>query len=228
MLIALEPSINAGVPNVPGGSTAEVGRLGDLRFLAALGLATRQPPLLNLPPTPGVPPPFNFNFNENIPLRNLPPVINTVPGASAIQVVLENTEWVSGSGNPVAYAQYIRTNPLPGIAAKPVIIQFAKGDQTVPNPTTTAPLRAGDLADRATYFRNDLAYAFNPAVGKQPHFFLTNISNPAAAPYAVVAQSQIAAFFASNGALTIDPDGAGPFFEVPVVLPLPEELNFIP
>ena len=42
------------------------------------------------------------------------------------------------------------------------------------------------------------------------------------------AQQQIAAFFASRGALTIDPDGAGPFFEVPIVGPLPEVLNFIP
>jgi hypothetical protein len=34
---------------------------------------------------------------------------------------------------------------------------------------------------------------------------------------------------ASNGALTLDPDGpAGPIFEVPVVPPLPEGLNFIP
>lgn len=39
---------------------------------------------------------------------------------------------------------------------------------------------------------------------------------------------KITAFFASGGALVIDPDGAGPFFEVPIVLPLPETLNYIP
>jgi hypothetical protein len=39
---------------------------------------------------------------------------------------------------------------------------------------------------------------------------------------------QIATFFATNGAVVIDPDGAGPFFEVPVVLPLPEALNYLP
>jgi len=109
-----------------------------------------------------------------------------------------------------------------------VIIQFAKGDQTVPNPTATAILRAGDLADRATFFRNDLAFAANSAVPKNPHTFLTNIAVPAGAGYAVMAQTQIAVFFASNGATVIDPDGALPFFEVPVVPPLPEGLNFIP
>ena len=227
MFIAVESSIKAGVPNVPGGSIIEVARLGGFRPLVGFNLATRQPQLLNLPPSAALPVPFNFN--ENIPLRNLPPAINNVPGATDIQVVLEASEWVSQSGNPVAWAPYIRKSPLPGNAAKPVIIQFAKGDQTVPNPTATALIRAGDLADRATYFRNDLAFAATGgAIPKNPHTFLTNISIAAAAPYAVGAQSQIAAFFASNGALNLDPDGAGPFFELPIVLPLPEGLNFIP
>src|SRR5438034_1842688 len=37
--------------------------------------------------------------------------------------------------------------------------QMAKGDQSVPNPNGTAILRAGDLADRATFYRHDLAFA---------------------------------------------------------------------
>jgi hypothetical protein len=65
-------------------------------------------------------------------------------------------------------------------------------------------------------------------VGKNPHTFLTNIANPAGAPYAIAAQRQIAAFFASHGVTVVDPDGAGPFFETPVAGPLPEATNFIP
>jgi hypothetical protein len=233
MFLGVESSIKAGVPNVPGGSIPEVARLGGFRFLVAADLATRQPQLLNLPPTPGVPVPFNLNFNENIPLRNLPPVINNVPAATDIQVSLENSEWVSQAGNPVAYAPYIRKQPLAGNAPKPVIIQFAKGDETVPNPTATALIRAGDLADRATFYRNDLAFAANPSnISKNPHTFLTNIGanvgNPGAALLAVGAQTQIAIFFASGGTVTIDPDDAGPFFETPIAGPLPEALNFIP
>jgi hypothetical protein len=68
----------------------------------------------------------------------------------------------------------------------------------------------------------------NPAVGRNPHTFLTNIANPAAAPYALAAQNQIATFFASDGATTIDPDGAAPIFETPMVGPPPEDLAFIP
>jgi hypothetical protein len=222
ILLGVEPNIQAGVPNVPGGAVTEVARLGAFRPLTGIALATRVPSLINVADPSGI------AFNENVPLRNLPPLVNTVPGASAIQLLLERNVWVQQSGNPVSYASYIRKNPLHGNAPKPVIFQFAMGDTVVPNPTTSAILRAGDLADRATIFRNDLAYAANNAVGKGPHTFLTNLASPAGAPYAVAAQFQIAIFFATHGAVVIDPDGAGPFFETPVALPLPEALNFIP
>ena len=172
--------------------------------------------------------PFNLNFNENMPLRDVAPVVNTVPGALAIAQVLDRYEWVQQSGNPVSYAPLIRKQPLWGAVAKPVIVQFAKGDQTVPNPTTSALIRAGGLEDRATYYRNDLAVANNPAVSANPHTFLTNIASPAAAGYAVAGQIQIAEFFKSDGSVIIDPDGAGPFFETPISLPLPETGNFLP
>ena len=89
-----------------------------------------------------------WGFDENIPLRNRPPVVNTVPLAMESQAVIDNTAWVSQSGNPVAYAPHRRASPRDGVDARPAIIQFARGDQTVPNPTATAILRAGDLADR--------------------------------------------------------------------------------
>ena len=131
------------------------------------------------------------------------------------------------------------------MSPKEVIIQFAKGDKTVPNPPATALLRAGDLADRATYYRNDLAFADpvrNPTgvqVPKDPHAFLVINSifpfNPSSAFFfpalgdvGAAARRQIAEFFASDGTNIIDPDGTGPLFEVPIVGPLPEELNFIP
>jgi len=227
IFLGVEPDVKAGVPNVPGGSITEVARLGGFRVLTGLALATRVPQLLNLAPSATLPVPMNFN--ENIPLRNLPPLVNNVPGASAIQRVLDNNEWVQQAGNPVTYAPFIRKHPLRGNAPKPVIVQFAKGDMTVPNPTTSAILRAGSLADRALYYRNDLSFAATSGgVPKNPHTFLTNIGLAAAAPYAVAAQMQIATFFATGGATTIDPDGANPIFEMPVALPLPETLNYLP
>ena len=222
ILLGVESNIQAGVPNVAGGSVTEVARLGVFRPLVGITLATHIPSLINLNDPSGI------AFNENIPLRDQPAVVNDVAGAMDIQKYLDYSEWAQQAGNPVAYAAYIRKHPLGGNTPKPVIFQFAKGDQTVPNPTASAIIRAGDLTGQTTYFRNDLAFAVNPAISKNPHTFLTNIASPAGAPFAVGAQIQIAVFFASGGVLVVDPDGIGPFFEVPIAGPLPETLNFIP
>jgi hypothetical protein len=209
ILLGVEPDIRAGVPNVPGGAIIEVARLSPaFRGLVAAGLGARTPSLLN----GGL-----AGFTENIPLRDEPVRIDTVDGASEIQTVIEHTEWVSQSGNPVAYAPYIRKMPLAGDGT-PVIVQFAKGDRTVPNPTSSAIVRAGDLADRTSYFRTDLL-----GTTANPHTFLTGGVGLAVA---LQAQTQMAMFLASDGAITIDPDGAGPLFEVPIAGPLPETLNF--
>lgn len=225
ILLGVEPSIKTGVPNVPGGSIAEVARLGAFRGLTGLALLTRVPPLLNVAPSATLPVPFNFF--ENMPLRDLPPVVNNVPGAMEIAQLIDRLEWVQQAGNPVSYAPLIRRQPLPGSVAKPVILQMAKGDQTVPNPTTSAIVRAGGLEAQTTYFRNDLAIVANPALPKNPHTFLTGLGG-AGTSVAVAAQTQIAEFFRSGGSVVIDPDGPGPLFEVPLVLPLPEGLNFLP
>jgi Big-like domain-containing protein len=213
-LMGLERKIRAAVLNVPGGSIPEIARLSpNFRILVGLSLLSRTPSLYNAIPNAGL-----NNFHENIPLRNLPPVTAT-PDETAIQKVLDNSEWAQQAGNAVAYAPYIRA---------PVIFQFARGDQTVPNPTTSAILRACGCADRATLYRNDLAFALNPAVGKNPHAFITNVGNPVAAPYAFAAQQQLATFLGSDGATTIDPDGAGgSIFETPTSM-VPEDLAYIP
>lgn len=222
MFMGIENSIRAGVPNVPGGSIIDIVRLSpSFQLLLTQALAVRVPSLLNAGPP--------IFFNDNSPLRDLPPVTNNVPGAIAIQTVEDTSRWLGQAGDPVAWAPFIRKDPLPGDLAKSVIIQFARGDETVPNPTATALIRSGDLKDRATFFRNDLAFALGVGFGKNPHTFLTNIGGtPPVAAVAVGGQTQIAIFLASDGALTIDPDGPGPLFEVPIAGPLPEDLGFIP
>ncbi len=218
--LAVEPHVQTGVPNVAGGSIIEVARLGGFRPLVVGSLAARTPALTLL----------LGSFNENIPLRNLPAVVDTTAGP--IQTVIDNTEWVTQSGNPAAYAPHLRADPLAGVPAKSIILQYARGDQTVPNPTTSAIIRAGGLNDRTTLFRNDLAFAADPTFPKNPHTFLTRIpgltSSAGAAAAAVAAQDQIAQFFASGGTLVIDPDGAGPLFETPIAGAPPEDLAFIP
>jgi dienelactone hydrolase len=211
-LLGLEPTIRAGVPNVPGGPIVEIARLSpSFRPLVGIALITRTPSLYNAVPNATL-----TNFDENMPLRNLPLVVDTVAGAAPIQDYIDNSEWAQQAGNPEGWAPLI---------SAPVIIQFARGDQTVPNPTATRIIRAGNLASRTTLFRNDLAHAtFNTS--KNPHTFLTNLGPPGTL-FALEAQTQIATFFASDGAVTIDPDGPAPYFETPTSM-LPEDLAYIP
>jgi hypothetical protein len=251
VFLAVEPSVHAGVLNAAGDPVAnrQFGR-------AAVGmlLQSRQPPLVNYPGITvssgrTVLAPF---FDDNMPLRNgipLPvvledgttrviqsPVTNTVSGAMPIQEVLDNTVWASQAGSPVAYAPHLRKVPLTGVPAKSVIFQFNYGDQGAPNPNTTAILRAGDLADRTTFYRHDLAYAEDPTIPVNPHPFLISPlgdshGNALVAAIARGYQEQIATFFESDGAMVIQPPVPPEFrqdlFEVPIAGPLPEDLNYI-
>jgi hypothetical protein len=260
IFLAVEPSVRAGVFNVTGGS-------GEFRLAAGsrdgLGtdLATRVPPLINGSGvtsldgiTVGAP-----YFNEAMPLRDgVPftadlvngssvvvrsPFTNTVAGAEAIQQVIEDIEWASQAGVAVAYAPHIRRSPLNGMSAKAVIVQFANGDRLVPNPMTTAILRAGGLADRATFVRTNLVFPVNPTPFPNdphlyPHAFMNLYADPALNAIALQAQRQIALFFALDGTdqnldpfdgtQISDPDEAAPVFQVPVAQPLPEGLNYFP
>lgn len=250
VLAAIEPQIHATVANVAGGSLIENRRLfiGPDAFRSRLGalFAARQPSLVNSPGInniAGVAVPGPRFFNENMPLRNgVPmvvgleggttaviqsPVVNTVAGASGLQEWFDRAAWVAQATNPVAYAQHLRTNPLRGVPARPILFTFAIGDQSMPNPSTTAILRAGNLADRAVLYRHDLAFAEMLALPKDPHLFTVGIGNVALRNIALEAQRQVAIFFASDGALVIQPEPAR-FFEVPVSSPLPEALNYIP
>jgi len=244
VFLAVEPSVQAGVITVPGDPLANR-QLGAGRFTLGSLLDARQPSLINFPGITALDgraagPPL---FHENLPLRDgvaltvsladgttqiiQSPVISDVAGAMAIQEVLDNTEWASQAGSPVAYAPHLRRAPLPGVPAKSVICQFAKGDLGAPNPNTTAILRAGGLVDRTLYYRHDLARAEVPSLPMNAHMFMVSTNVAAFRDIALGAQAQIARFFASEGMTIIHPDPAR-FFEVPIQGPLPEALNYIP
>jgi hypothetical protein len=242
--LAVEPGVHAGVLNVAGALVGSNPLSPIFRAAVGAALAARVPSLANGPGVTSLDgvSVVGQRFDENLPLRDgVPltvrladgsqrviqsPVFNTVSGAMPIQEVFENTEWVSQPGNPVAYAPHLRKAPLAGVPAKSVIYQFAKGDQIVPNPATTALLRAGDLVDRATYYRHDLAFAENPQLPTIPHGFLTRIDIPGFRAILQGAQEQIATFFATDGAEVIHPEPTR-FFETPISPPLPEALNYI-
>jgi Bacterial virulence factor lipase N-terminal len=261
--LAVEPAVRVGVINAAG--TDETGRLSPVnRSGFGAFLQSRTPSLNNLL---GITSLDGISvdaphFNENLPLRDgVPitagfaegttqiirsPVTNTVAGAMEIQELIDLNQWAAQSGDPAAYAPHLRLSPLEGVPAKSVILQVAKGDRIVPNPTSSAIIRAGEVADRTTFYRNDLAFTVNPSLPGQPHiwphFFLAAPNFPQVAEVSLAAQEQIASFFASDGATVIDPDPvrvdhdlnpATPpreafAFEVAIVGTLPEDLNYHP
>jgi hypothetical protein len=134
-----------------------------------------------------------------------PIVLNDVPGALEIQEALEFSEMVSEAGlSPALWSRYLRQAPLPGSLPKSVVYLFAHGDRTSVNPGTTLLLRAGNLAD--------LINTLNP--------------NLLTRTVALNGQEWIGMFIESDGTAMNQPLPAN-LFEMPILGPLPEVLNFI-
>ncbi len=243
---AVEPAVRASVLNVAGGSIMEHTRLSGVagRTREGVALGARSPSLLNAPgvnTVDGVAVAGPFWF-ENKPLRDgfplearladgsivtiQAPVTNAVDGAMDIQRVQEWKEWCSMAGDPLAYAPHLLKQPLDRVPEKRILIQFYKGDPNVENPQTSALIRAGDLTDRTTFYRHDLAFADNPALAKNPHQFFQNLNVVANRPITLALQLQAAAFLASDGLRTDQPLPLR-YFEVPIQGALPETLEYI-
>jgi hypothetical protein len=135
----------------------------------------------------------------------------------------------SQAGSPAAYAPHLRKAPLASVPAKSVLFLIAKGDQTSPNPSTTAILRAGELADRALYYRHDLYYSVFPStLTKNPHQFAVSPGDALLGPISLGVLAMVGEFFLSDGGGPVTVPEPSQFFEFPIPLPLPEDLNYIP
>jgi hypothetical protein len=187
-----EPSLQYGLLNVPGGPLPEVARLSpNFRPIVGATLRSHRPDLANG---------GRDGFTEDQPLPGDPPVRRPARGALAIQDVLARFNWIDRSGSPEAFAPLVR--------GRPVLIQAAYGDQTVPNPTTGFLVRAGGLLRKTTMYRNDKT----ASRATNPHGFLLNPLLAGSSP----GQAQKLEFLASGGAKIVDPDGSGGVFEVPI------------
>jgi hypothetical protein len=231
MLTAIEPNVRAAALNVGGGPIVDIARWSQsYRDITADFWAARVPPLL----PPGVP------FNDNYVLRNRPVKINDVPGAIDIQNYMELLEWMQAPGDPIPYAPHLRSSTLPDVPIKPVLWQIAKGDMTVPNPTSSSLIRGANMRESTWMYRHDLARAAESSLPANPHVYLAlfvSLANGSptlpslrAVTIGLDAQQQISGFLKSDGASI--PNGNGlsrllfgrDLFEVPAALP--EDLNF--
>lgn len=203
MVMGVDPQVEVGVLNVPGGPIVDIARLSPVfRAEVTKALELREPCLLN----GGI-----NKFDESLPLFLDPPVDEPVDGAIPIQEVLASTNWINRPGSPETFAPLLREQPLDDSAAKRVLYQYAFGDQTVPNPTSATIARAGDLLDVTAFYRNDRT----TTADTNPHGFLLDPRIQGRNQ----AQQQVVEFIASDGADIIDPDGGGDTWEVPIAVP---------
>ena len=202
MLTGADPDVARSVLNVPGGPITEIVRLSPA-FRGLTYLQLQAAGLLNSTD------PTRVFFQEQLPLKGDAPLTATVPGAVAIQDFLAKATWLNRPGSPETFAPLIRD--------RRVIIQVAYGDETVVNPTSYTIADAGDLFHRVSLYRNDKATPELP----NPHGFLLQLDHPSA----LQGQRQVATFLRTGQ--TIDPDGAGAVWEVPIADPsVLLELNF--
>ena len=231
---ATTPEVRAAVFSTIGATTLEHRRLSTVgRPEVGRMLARRTPSLLNsdhgLTAIDGVPVPAPF-FNENQPLRNEPPLTNTVPGAMKIQEVLERYAWAGRNASAAAYAPLIRMRLPKDQLERPVLIQFARADRRHQNPGTSEVVRISGLQDRTWLFRHDLFFPTMPTeyqpltVAKDAHNFWCALGQAPWRPAVIGAQEQASAFLASDGLVTIHPAPLG-FWEIPKVLP--DDLGYI-
>ncbi len=257
LFLAVEPNIRTAVLAVSGGMSPEHGRFAPVRrgglgnqmfnrtprligptsangaasatwikFISGVAVASTSCP----PAVCGGTTPTPIWYNENKPLRDLPIVINNVPGAIEIQEAFERHEWGQQSGqSPLPWLPHLRSNPLPGNTAKSLIIQYNNMDQNAPQPTASAFLRVGNLVDRSMWYRHDLAFATDPTMPKNPHPVPVSPADTNATFAAVSREFQrvAATFFATDGTVIAQPQPAQ-WFELPIQGPLPETISFIP
>ena len=164
--------------NVPGGSITEIARLSPV--FRPSDRASRLPARADLlSSSMPAPPAFTLQFNENIPLRDQPPLVNTVPGAMDDPAGARPLQWVQQSGNPVTLCA---AHPQAAAAGQ----RPQAGDRAVRQgrPDGAQPDQPAHSSGPAIWkiappiFRNDLAFCGQRSdVGKNPHTFLTNIGS---------------------------------------------------
>ncbi len=231
MFTAVEPSIRAAALNVGGATIEDIARWSpSYRSLTTESLESRVPSLLN----------NGSSYDEDYVLPGQPVKTTTVAGATDIQNFFETVEWLGMSGDPVSFAPHLKRSPLAGLSARPILMQFARGDQTVPNPSNSLLIASAGLESSAWLYRHDLARAVAPDLPANPHPYLvlfvslsgSTIALPGISGLAVSldAQQQIAGFVAADGATIPDPNSLSTLlfgikvFEIPASLP--EDLGF--
>jgi hypothetical protein len=224
---AMEPAVRAADLTVGGGSTADIALWSPAYQSQDLQtLSQRTPSLLNQ----------GKGYNADYVLPGQPVHNVTVPGAVPIQDLFETLDWLANSGDEISFAPHLRLSPLAAAEPRPVLVQFARADRTMPNPATTNLIVAAGLQNSVWEYRHDLARPKSPDLPLDPHPFLmlfvsldggaVQLPGLAGLSISLDAQNQVAGFFKADGTTIPDPNGLSKLlfginlFEAPKTLPL--------
>lgn len=140
VFMAVEPSVATGVLSVAGGAQMDM-----TRWSPVVRPAFGWPIFADR--TPALSPNLGDQFEEDYVLRDQPVKVTRVAGALELQNLYEAVGWIYAPGDQLSYASHLRASTLPGVPIKRVLFQMAKGDQTVPNPTASALVRAANMRE---------------------------------------------------------------------------------
>ncbi len=188
VFLAVEPAVRSGILNVGGDSLVSTAitspafrELGG-QYLAARGLLNK-----------------GADFDPNLPLRYEAVKVNDVRGAVEIQNTLDLLQWVEAPGQAGAFAPRLATATLPGVPVKRVLFQYAIGDRSVPNPQNSGLVRAANMRTMTSVFRFDRFRGRLPALGDNPHTYLTSVlEDQASFAIGLGTQAQALLFLAST------------------------------
>jgi hypothetical protein len=194
ILNAMEPNVRAAALIAGAGSIVDAAAIAlPFRGLTAIAfLSGRVPNLLNR---------GDYNYEQNYVYRNLPPVVNDIPGAIALQNFFERSEWYQNNGDALGYVTHLQQSPLPGNPKKPILTMWHTKDVTMPNPMTLQWLRGYGLTGLDRAFRQDLARTMVPRLPADPHrfTFLEGPFIPEMDTISAALQAEITGFFQADG-----------------------------
>ena len=185
ILLGVEPSIKAGVPNVPGGSITEVARLGGFRVSDRSGAghaaAAAAEPAASAGSARAVATCVSTRTCRCATCRRWSTPCRARSRSPRCWIA---TSGCSSRATRCRYAAAIRKELAGGLCGQAGDLSVRQGrpDRAEPDhqcdPARRRPGRPRDLLPQRSGRMRP-----NPAVGKNPHTFLTNIGNAAAAAY---------------------------------------------
>jgi hypothetical protein len=218
IFLGLEGNVKAAVLNAGGGTALKTARYSPgLRPLLALYIGAVHPQLLS----------GFLQLPDPLTARHEDVVVLQDPRSGPYLELLDRFTMLETDGAPASFAPFFKQATLFGNAIKPVLFQYALGDQTVPNPANGQLIRGGFEYDLVSVYRHDRARREVPGLPVNPHTYLAAFVQfrPETVTIGVAALEQARLFLANPEAGVPDVNGLvreffrENLFEVPVQLP---------